>query len=112
MGFASAMHTLTGTKKSLTGYDTAANRSKPLYAGAASTFACSMQKNPGRKTMTGAREVEQSFTLQTYTEILLTDLVWAPGANTSDAAKAKRPVRVTSQLGFDGEVLYEAEFIQ
>lgn len=112
MGFAAVMHTLTGTKKSQSGIGAAGTLSKPLHAGAASTFKCSVQKNPRRKVMQGSREVDLSFVLQTETEILLTDLVWAPGTDTADADAGKRPVDVTSQVGFDGSTVYEAGFIQ
>lgn len=112
MGFAAAMHTLTATKKSMTSYGAASTLSAPAYAGAATTFACSVQRNPRRKVMQGGREVDLSFVIQTETEILLTDKVWAPGTDTTNDALGKRPVDVTSQLGFDGVVLYEAGFSQ
>lgn len=112
MGFAAVMHTLTATKKSLTGYGAASTLSAPVYGGAATTFKCSVQYNPRRKAMQAGREVDLSYVLQTETEILLTDLVWAPGTDTGNDNAGKRPVDVTSQVGFDGSIIYEAGFVQ
>ena len=112
MGFASVMMTSTATLQAQSHIDTGANLSRPVLSATVVTFACMVQENPGRKIVVGNREVDVSFILLTERAVLLTDTVWKPGADTSNANEGRRPTRVTKQGAFDGSTVYEVEFIQ
>lgn len=83
----SRLLTQTVTVKSRTGI---AGTGKPTY-GSGRSVSCRVEHAKGLGPASAGTQDTQRFTLVTTEQLLPTDLVWLPGANTSDEAAARSP---------------------